>query len=331
MSKILSVIVPAYNVEKYLEKCLKSFEDVHALQDMEILVVNDGSTDKTAEIAEKFCRKYPSQYILYNKENGGHGSAINHAVIHAQGKYLKVVDADDWVDTAELSGFIRLLDKLEVDIVANDFCCIQDGTGKVLERRHAAKNDYHYGKSWSFAEAVNEAVVPIHSMTVKTEIVKNNPTLLDEHCFYEDMEFVLYPIPYCQMIYYDKAAIYQYRLGRNGQSVDIKVMQKRRDQHMRVIKSLLSYYKKHYEIQEFKREYLERGISDIIDNQYQIYLSMGKQDGIKEELKKFDSHLKIKYPGIYAATKKKSIWMIRKSNYRIFGIGALVYRILRGN
>ena len=126
MEKILSIVIPAYNVEKYLEKCLASFEIQAILDRIEVLVINDGSKDHTAEIAQRYCEKYPETYFLYNKENGGHGSGINYGIRYATGKYFKVVDGDDWLNTEELEAFVKLLEETDTDIVAADFLCIQD-------------------------------------------------------------------------------------------------------------------------------------------------------------------------------------------------------------
>ncbi len=330
MEKTLSVVIPAYNVEQYIGQCLGSFEDIRALRDMEILVVDDGSTDQTAEIAEKYCRKYPGQYHLFRKENGGHGSAVNYGIRRAEGKYFKVVDGDDWVDKAVLPDFISLLKTLDSDVIASDYNCVQEGTGRILQKRRSAKNSYHYKREWGFAEAVTEPVITIHSMTVKTKILQENPIHLDENCFYEDQEYILYPIPYCTSVYYDPHPLYQYRLGRKGQSVDIQVMQQRRDQHMRVLESLFDYNDRHKEIQTYKKQYLEKGIAEAVDDEYQIFLSMGNKPEVLEEIKAFDERLKTQQPGVYRECPRKSVWLMRKSGFAAFPFGAFAYRLLRG-
>ena len=111
MEKILSITIPAYNVEKYLDRCLQSFEVPEILDKIEILIINDGSKDKTPDIAQKYCDKYPETYFLYNKENGGHGSGINYGIRYATGKYFKVVDGDDWLNTEELPAFVQMLEQ----------------------------------------------------------------------------------------------------------------------------------------------------------------------------------------------------------------------------
>ena len=107
MSKILSVVIPTYNMEKYLEKCLNSFIYNEGADELEVLIVNDGSKDNSVNIAKEFEKKYPNIFKVIDKENGGHGSTINAGLKVASGKYFKVVDADDWVETDELKKLIR--------------------------------------------------------------------------------------------------------------------------------------------------------------------------------------------------------------------------------
>ena len=116
MSKVLSVIIPSYNSRKWLKKCLESFV-CSALNDIEVIVVNDGSEDGSENIAVEFVNKYPSSFIFKNKENGGHGSAINEGVKLASGKYIKVIDADDWINTQSLPEFISTLKNTDADTV----------------------------------------------------------------------------------------------------------------------------------------------------------------------------------------------------------------------
>ncbi len=98
MEKLLTIVVPAYNVEKYIKNCLDSFIDLSVLRSLEILIVDDGSTDSTASLAHTYEQKYPYSFKVLSKENGGHGSTINYAIPRATGKYFKVVDGDDWLD-----------------------------------------------------------------------------------------------------------------------------------------------------------------------------------------------------------------------------------------
>ena len=111
--KLLSFIIPSYNCEKYLDKCLASMLHPELLDQLEIIVVNDGSQDSTSTIAEKYVQDYPGTVRLINQENKGHGGALNTGCAAAQGKYLKVIDADDWVETQNLPAFLAFLDHNE--------------------------------------------------------------------------------------------------------------------------------------------------------------------------------------------------------------------------
>ena len=121
MNKILTIVIPAYNVENYLDEILPTFLDNEILNDIEIIIVNDGSKDNTAIIAREYEKKYPQTVVLIDKENGGHGSTINSGIKHANGKYLRVIDGDDWVDTNALKNFVNKLKSLNEDLVLTPF------------------------------------------------------------------------------------------------------------------------------------------------------------------------------------------------------------------
>ncbi len=329
MEKILSIIIPAYNVENYLNRCLKSLELAEILDKIEVLVINDGSKDKTPDIAGQYCEKYPNTYFLYNKENGGHGSGINYGIRHATGKYFKVVDGDDWLNTEELPEFITTLENTNADIVAADFLCIQDETNVVLGEKYCTSKDGNYGKICNLSKGEVGDVIKMHALTIRTDILQKHDIVIDEHCYYVDCEYITYPIPYVTTVYFYHKFIYMYRLGRNGQSMDIHSMQKNRAQHMRVLESLLEFYNGMGNIPSGSRRYIEKCISQVMENQFQIYISMGLQKGIRSELMEWDCLLKKNYPMVYAATNKKSIALLRKTGYWILPAGTIVYKITR--
>lgn len=329
MKKILSVAIPAYNVEKYLSQCLQSFEVPEILDKIEILIINDGSKDRTQEIAQSYCDKYPNSYFLYNKENGGHGSGINYGIKYATGKYFKVVDGDDWLNTKELIGFISLLERVDTDVVAADFLCIQDETQIILKEKHCTLDGAQYGQIVHLDEGGVRDVIKMHALTIKTDILQRYDIVIDEKCFYVDCEYITYPIPYVKTVYFYNRYVYMYRLGRSGQSMDIKSMQRNRAQHMHVLESLLGFYDALEETPEESMRYIEKCIAQVVENQFQIYISMGLQRGIRQELMDWDSALKKNYPSICAATNKKSITLLRKTEYRILPIGTIVYKIVR--
>ena len=111
--KYISFAVPCYNSQEYVAKAIESI--LPGGEDVEIVIVNDGSVDRTSAIAREYMEKYPDIIKVVDKENGGHGDAVNSGLRHASGKYFKVVDSDDWVDEESLHRILQLLRNLEED------------------------------------------------------------------------------------------------------------------------------------------------------------------------------------------------------------------------
>lgn len=329
--KTLTIVVPAYNVEKYLRRCLDSVKLETVLPDIEVLIVNDGSKDDTPKIAMEYQTRYPGTYRLINKENGGHGSTINTGIQNATGKYFKVVDGDDWLNSDEVEKYVEILKTHEEDVVATDFQCVQDETYNLLDSWQATSIMEHYGKAIQIDSGEIKDPIKLHSFTIKTKILQEHNITIDEHCFYVDSEFVFYPIKYVETVYYHRAKVYMYRLGRDGQSMNMASMQRNISQHLTVLKHLLEDYDRCKAwVSPQKRAYIERGISLVVEIQFKIYISMGLKRGTRLACKEWDMELKTKYPEIYAATKKKSIDMIRRTDYRILPVGAAVLKLVKG-
>ncbi len=329
MDKALTIVVPSYNAEEYLGTCLASIVESTALDDLDVVVVDDGSSDGTYAIAQRFAEEHPSSIRAFRKANGGHGSVINFGLARAQGAYFKVLDADDWVDGEALAGLVEVLRNVDADVVVSDYTCVEDGSFRVLERRRAARDASHYGSSHGFDVLAHEEIMKIHSMTVRTRVLADNGIELAEHCFYEDAQYCIFPVPFCTSFYFDDHAVYQYRLGRPGQSVDIEKLQARRDQHMRILESLFAFSDALTADDPHLRRYVDRAIALFVQNQYQIYLSLGFGKGIFAEMRTFDRRLRRDYRSIYDAVTKKSIWIIRKTGYAAFPLGVVAYRLLK--
>ena len=328
MDKLLTVVIPAYNIEKYEEQCLSSFVKPKALPEIEVLVVNDGSSDRTVEIAEGYVKKYPEIFRVISKENGGHGSTINRGIQEARGTYFKVVDGDDWLNPDEVERYIEILKTTDADVVATDFQCVQDETYNLLESWQATSIEEHYGRTVEIDSGEIKDPIKLHSFTIKTKILQEHDITIDEHCFYVDSEFVFYPIKYVQTVYYHRARVYMYRLGRDGQSMNMTSMQRNINQHLTVLKHLLEDYDACRDsLTPEKRAYIERGISLVVEIQFKIYISMGLKRGTRRQCKAWDMELRRKYPEVYVAARKKSIDLIRKTDYRILPIGAVVLKV----
>lgn len=242
--KILSFIIPAYNSEKFLEKCVGSMLSEPILDKLEILIVNDGSTDATQGIARAYCVKYPETVRLISQENKGHGGALNTGCSAAQGKYLKVIDADDWVETDQLPAFVRFLEQCSSDIVLTHHRTIDISTGEIRNWRSYPKA---FGEYLSFQEVVAhwsdyERSMTFHGITYRREFYQSNARFLPEHVFYEDHEYAAFPCCRSRSIVCLDLFLYNYRIGDVAQSVSAENQLRRIGHIQTVIRSMLEQY-----------------------------------------------------------------------------------------
>lgn len=327
--KLLTVAVPAYNIEKYLPQCIESFCAGGLDERVEIIIVNDGSKDSTPEIAKAYADKYPESIKVINKQNGGHGSAVNTGIQNAKGKYFKVVDGDDMVDAVCWQEYLSVLESCDADLVATDFCCCDALTMEQTQYRPAAPG-VEAGE-YSFEEISSKAFVRMHCATFKTEVLRKANVVLDEHRFYVDFEYILLPIPYVKSVRILPLPLYKYRLGLDGQSVSIKSMQKNCDSHLFVLRRMLRFIKE----QEKKRrpeyclDYLANGVSQLLTTQILIYLSFKTSKEYLEKIKAIEAEVKKKSPRSYSAMENKAVKLLRISNYLLYPAASLLVRLTR--
>ena len=239
--KVLSICVPSFNAEVFLDRCIHTLINHDMAPWMEVLVVNDGSKDRTPAIAEEYAQRYPGIVRLINKPNGGHGSTINRAIEEARGVYFKNVDSDDWVDSENLAKLIhRLKDDIRVDAISSDYDEVDLAAGS--ETPMLAGSSIQYDRVYHFGDIdPQDCYFTIHSLTIRTEILKNMGMRLQEHTFFVDCEYILFPVPFIQTFMFLKDHIYKYSRGNPEQSVDIVNMVRRYDHHDRVIRRCIEY------------------------------------------------------------------------------------------
>ena len=244
--KILSFVIPAYNSEKFLDKCIPSMLAPEIMDKIEIIVVNDGSKDATAEIAQNYCDQYPGVVRLLSQENKGHGGALNTGCAAAQGKYLKVIDADDWIVTENLSRLTELLEQCESDVVLTHHHTIDIGTGEIKHWRSYPKE---FGKSYGFSEIMADwrsfdRSLTFHGITYRTEFYHEYGHKLLEHVFYEDHEYATYPCCYAKSVTPFDIFLYEYRIGDVNQSVSNANQLKRIGHTEAVLNRMMEEYQK---------------------------------------------------------------------------------------
>lgn len=242
--KVVSFIVPAYNSEAYLEKCLKSFLHEGILDDIEVLVINDGSTDKTDEIGETYAKKYPGTFKIVNKVNGGHGSVINLGTKLATGKYLKVIDSDDWVITENLPAYIDALRTLEADVVLTNYHMIDMSTGNktgwtmFLPCYGIATELEILMEEWKSVDRC----FTFHGITYRREFYLNKGHDLLEGVYYEDHEYATIPCCFAKSILPLDLYLYEYQVGNSTQSVATINQLKHLDDLEKVIRTMKKFY-----------------------------------------------------------------------------------------
>lgn len=326
MNKLLTVSIAAYNVEKYLAQTLLPMLSNEQITDrlfsaMEIIIVDDGSTDHTLKLANQYAEEYPQIIKVISKENGGHGSTINTGIREATGKYFKALDGDDWFDEQGFVYVLQCLEKADVDMIITDYTkCYEDGR-RVFEQVEGM-NGLIERKEYLFDEIIDQIPwIPYHAAIYKTGILQKNNIQIDEKSFYVDTEFMLYPIPYIQSIMYLKSCLYCYRLGVDGQSVSRESRKKNIADARKVSNALLlKYQEREKSLSTGKRKYLVRGIGGHCVWYYRSLLLFCANKKIKDEISIFDNEILTISKDIYSYMERKSrlVYWMRKSSYRLY-------------
>ena len=256
--KLLSIAVPCYNSQDYMSKCIDSL--LVGGEEVEILIVDDGSTDKTGEIADEYAAKYPTICKAIHKTNGGHGSAVNTGIENASGLYFKVVDSDDWVKEIAYRKILSTLQDFAGGDVTLDLLISNFVYNKVGEKRHKVMR---YNRMFPIEQVFTWKDVKrtpkghyllMHSVIYRTKLLRQCGLHLPEHTFYVDNIYVFNPLPFVKTMYYLDINFYYYYIGREDQSVNQKIMLSRIDQQIRVTKLMVDYYVENYGMIRSQRE-----------------------------------------------------------------------------
>ena len=222
--KLLSIAIPCYNSEAYMENCIKSL--LAGGEEVEILIVNDGSKDRTADIADEYERLYPSICRAIHQENGGHGAAVNAGLREATGTFFKVVDSDDWVNEEAFMQILSVLCQYQepessedaLDMLVSNFVYEKQGAKrkKVMNYRTAfPKNQLFTWEDVRFF--MKGQYILMHSVIYRTSMLRECGLALPEHTFYVDNIFVYQPLPHVHKLYYLDVNFYRYFIGRDDQ------------------------------------------------------------------------------------------------------------------
>lgn len=243
--KLLTVTVPCYNSQDYMENCINSL--LKGGDRVEIIIIDDGSRDRTGAIADAYAEKYPNIIRAIHQENGGHGEGINQGLLHATGTYFKVVDSDD-VLSHDFPAFLDALEACEaqggVDLMVTNYYYVHsDGIGdRSIDYSNALPEHRIFG--WQDTKTFRmHQMLTIHSCTFRTEVMRQCPDPLPKHVFYEDNLMVCQVLPHVQKLFYLNTDLYRYWIGRPDQSVQQSVsIQRYRHQILVTEKCFTSFH-----------------------------------------------------------------------------------------
>lgn len=303
---------------------------------MEVIVVNDGSTDNTAQMAQTYCDQYPDIVRLENKENGGHGSTINRGLQVATGKYFKVVDSDDWFDDDAYQAVLNLLRSGEpIDLLVTNYVYEYFYNGKQKTVSYHNVLPQREMITWDQVQRFRiSQLLLMHSMIYRTQLLRDCGLKLPEHTFYVDNLVAYQPLPYVNKIMYLDVDLYRYFIGRPDQSVNTSVMIKRIDQQLRVNRQMVEAYNLYKDIKNKNlRRYMLHYLSMMVSISL-VHLSMSeneadrpKTDELWEFIRNFDektySTLHRNFVNFCIRTAEKSG---RKVTSRGFNICRRIYK-----
>lgn len=307
MSKLLSIVIPVYKVEKFIDKCISSLivPNKEQLQLLDIVVINDGTPDNSAVLAKVYEEKYPGIVRVIDQENRGHGGAWNHGTELAVGKYLFYLDSDDWFDTEDLSKLIDYLSNIDVDMVLLNSQCYyaETNTYKPTNRHIELEPDKTYDADkfdW-LATGHGYNMTYAHDTVYRTAMMQKYMPLFCEKVMYDDVSLQAIPIAVAENFVYTKLDVYRYYIGRPGQSFDPKVRAVRAaDDVTKVLAFLLDWVRrnKHVVPSGGTREaYTEENFQSMGTWHYRE-LAEFPLDIAKPRLKSWDEFLTIHFPEI---------------------------------
>lgn len=274
MMKTLSIIVPTYNMESLVGICLDSVLGATLKERIQIVAVNDGSRDGSLEILRQAERQHPGSVTVVDKPNGNYGSAINAGLARAEGRYVRILDADDRYDTAELDAFVGFLDTIpETDMVVGPYAECSAGKRKVIGPVPYSGDAYEYGRIFDADQVFGDGRIPflaMHSTVYRTELLRRCAYRQTEGMSYTDQEWVFMPLFHITGMAFYPRPVYLYNTSREGQTMSPDVQMRSIGQMTAVTLSMAGYYLSHpfdseHAVRErFLRSVLERRFAFIL-------------------------------------------------------------------
>lgn len=308
--KLLTVTMPCYNSQDYMEHCLSTL--LSGGEEVEILIVDDGSTDGTAAIADKYAAAHPGVVRAIHQENRGHGGAVMTGIWNASGLYFKVVDSDDWVDEAAFAAALQTLRNLPepIDLLITNYIYDKVELGRRREIHYRRAFRENTPLTWDDVRRFRPwENLLMHALIYRTEVLRKSGLELPRHTFYVDNLYCSVPLASVETLYYMDVGLYHYYIGREGQSVQEQTMIRRIDQQIAVNKLMMEQLDLEHVPNERCRETIFH-YHDMITTVTSIMLILG---GTEEHLAKKDA--------LWAYIRENHPWEYKKLRHSLFGIG----------
>ena len=313
--KLITVCVAAYNGESTLSKALDSCL-ISDMAQLEVIIVDDGSTDQTAILARKYIAMRPDTFRLIQQPNGGYGSAIMTGLHNARGRYFRTLDCDDWFDKAALEQLLQYLKICSTDVVFTNYCTVQnDQVQRIFEVCNGFQAESTY--TVDMLEQ-HELDMEIHGMTFHTEMLCNTGMSLPHHCRYTDMAYTFIGMSAAQTVSFLPVTLYYYRLGRDGQSVSLENYQKHFDDYAKVTEQVLRHADE--QPNSIKGNLLRNRARDIAQHGIELQLRFSPSSEVKKRLVAYDKSLRTHHPDIAHRMTNKNIRLLRASGYMMYRI-----------
>ncbi len=319
MNKILSISIAAYNVEGCIDNAIASLvKEKDLLCKLEIIIVNDGSKDRTSEIAHGYAEKYPESVIVIDKENGGYGSTINASLAIAKGKYYKLLDGDDWYSTDNLPGFVEFLDSASADLIVTPYYQVRGNEMSLVDDHQEIDNS----KGDLNAIRLHNHTFLMHEIAINTERLRAINQPIAEKCFYTDLEYVYYAIACANSVARYDRPIYCYQLGVEGQSVSLSGIRKHYRDYPVVARRMFDFYEREKEnYVGSKKIIINKAVCDYTYHTYRSYTMLENPKAMKKELMDLDKEIKQFYPNAYIqGFNSKLVHLLRKTHFLAYSL-----------
>lgn len=326
--KILTVSIAAYNMEAYLRQTLDSLMDEHIIDELEVFVVDDGSTDRTLEIAQEYAAKHPNSIFAVHKGNGGYGTTVNYSIAHATGKYFNLLDGDDWFNTEELVRLVMALREIQDDLVFLPLRRVYENGREEYVPAVSPRDNIRNGDRFILDEVGKTAET--HAIVYRTEVLKHSGLMLPSHRLFTDGLYNSVPIAFCETSRYFDICVYCYRLGREGQSVERSTRYQSAMDLRKLIEDQLVFYNDAKKKKLRNLAYLERRYECEYVSCLTPYIYAPVSRKVLDQLKEYEKNVGLLSPEVSKLKHvhgRKIVFFIkicRKTNYAAYWLLKLV-------